>query len=442
MELNKKQKEKILINPLVEIMSKIERFGFDVFLVGGSVRDVLLGKKPDDFDLATNATPDEVKDIFPDSHFEIGNSCGTIGVIKNDIIFEITTFRNEVYNNDNSRVPSVSFAKTLKEDLHRRDFTINAIAINKDGVIAEESLCFLDDLKNKRLKTTSEANKIFSEDPLRILRAIRFGMEMTVDLSVIEAMISQRERLSIVSMERIRKELDKIIKAGHLKSLVKILNDFKIMEIIFPFLNSKMIVKSIADFDSKTSILDPNFIIFEFYVALLLRYQDVEKMEDFLPKLKFSKNERKLILQIIKTVNSDFSFVDLLKLKELAVISLKSREGRLFKDQNLLWTIFVSNLFLLHKDPKSPEAIKKLNSIKKKFNTKLVLKKDITFPMEKLVELGYKGKEIGEMVKKIQKAIFDELIENDYLEILNFVIENTILNEQSNLLGMLNFLSW
>ncbi|HEX9260720.1 MAG TPA: CCA tRNA nucleotidyltransferase [Acidimicrobiales bacterium] len=205
---------------LTELAPLAERFGavgHRLYLVGGTVRDLLLGREHDhDFDCTTDARPPEVKALlrgWADAVWTQGERFGTIGAKKGERIFEITTHRAEAYAPD-SRKPEVVFADAVEADLSRRDFTVNAMAVEVgaephlvdpfDGAV---------DLVSKRLRTPLTPTESFSDDPLRMLRAARFisGYGLVPDPDLVDAVSSMRHRLTIVSAERIRDELDKLM---------------------------------------------------------------------------------------------------------------------------------------------------------------------------------------------------------------------------------------
>jgi poly(A) polymerase len=199
-----------------------ERFaeaGFELYAVGGCVRNVLLGVEReinDDYDLTTNARPDDIERIvkpWANATWDQGRRFGTIGCKRDGINFEITTFRADAYEPD-SRKPIVTFGDSIREDLSRRDFTINAMAI-KLGDEPEfiDVSGGLSDLMAKRLKTPLDPAISFEDDPLRMLRAARFlaRFDLTPVPELLQAIAQDHERLKIVSAERIRDELDKLL---------------------------------------------------------------------------------------------------------------------------------------------------------------------------------------------------------------------------------------
>lgn len=195
-----------------------ERFaaaGFELYVVGGAVRDAMLGRSSPDMDLATSARPHETTRVlrgWADNRYHIGVRFGTVGARKNGRLFEITTFREEVYAGEH-RKPAVTFAKDIETDLSRRDFTINSMAVRLPDGEFVDPFGGVKDLAAKTLDTPLEPDVAFSDDPLRMLRAARFVSQFDVEPSerVVRAIAEMRHRLSIVSAERIRAELDKLL---------------------------------------------------------------------------------------------------------------------------------------------------------------------------------------------------------------------------------------
>src|ERR1700722_18729919 len=189
--------------------------GHELALVGGPVRDVLLGQRPGDLDLTTDATPEQVLAMvggWADKTWTVGIAFGTIGLRKGNSLFEVTTYRSEQYGRA-SRRPDVQYGRSLEEDLGRRDFTINAMAAKLPGYELVDPYRGLDALREKALRTPGRPEQSFGDDPLRILRAARFAAKLgfTVAPEVRAAMTDQAGRLEIVSAERITSELTKLM---------------------------------------------------------------------------------------------------------------------------------------------------------------------------------------------------------------------------------------
>jgi poly(A) polymerase len=208
------------IDPLAkELGDRFQAAGHELYLVGGWVRDLVMGRiVPDtDADLATDASPAETSRLlrgWAEAQYLVGVRFGTVGARRHGRLVEITTFREERYP-ENERKPAVSFAKDIQTDLSRRDFTINAMAVRLPDGEFIDPFEGVKDLAAKRLDTPLDPEIAFSDDPLRMLRAARFVSQLGVTPAprVVEAIERMRERLRIVSAERIREELDKLLLA-------------------------------------------------------------------------------------------------------------------------------------------------------------------------------------------------------------------------------------
>ncbi|MCX6702310.1 MAG: CCA tRNA nucleotidyltransferase, partial [Candidatus Wolfebacteria bacterium] len=235
-----------------EIGEKLNKAGFEAYLVGGCVRDILRGTvhgelvEPKDWDVATNAKPDEIQKIFPDSVYE--NDFGTVGIklttydlrLTTNIV-EVTTYRLEGKYSDKRHPDEIKFAKTIEEDLARRDFTINALALKiRNSKLEIDSV--VDpyggqaDLKNKIIRAVGEPEKRFKEDALRLMRAVRFAVELNfnIEKETQEAIKKHAKLLAEISQERIRDEFEKIIMTPSAKRGIELLEEFNLLKYIIP----------------------------------------------------------------------------------------------------------------------------------------------------------------------------------------------------------------
>jgi poly(A) polymerase len=214
--------------------------GFKLALVGGPVRDAILGRLGNDLDFTTNAHPKESEKIlnkWADSVWDIGAVFGTVAGKKDEITVEITTYRSENYQKD-SRKPAVEFGENIEGDLSRRDFTINAMALE----LTTDEPTFIDlfngveDLQNKVIKTPGKPEDSFTDDPLRMMRAARFMSQLnfTIDQPVITAIKEMAHRLSIISSERVRDEFIKIIMSDNPRLGITLLVECGLADIFLP----------------------------------------------------------------------------------------------------------------------------------------------------------------------------------------------------------------
>ncbi|MBI1975774.1 MAG: CCA tRNA nucleotidyltransferase [Candidatus Vogelbacteria bacterium] len=202
---------------VLNVTEILQRAGFEAYLVGGCVRDLIMGKEPKDWDVTTNAIPDQIQKLFPHSHYE--NKYGTVGVVNEETqdarlkVVEVTPFRLEAKYSDFRHPDSVTFANTLEDDLRRRDFTINAIAYDPSKGHLIDPHKGQDGIQNGVLKAVGDPNERFGEDALRMLRAIRIANELNfvIESATQDAIISQETLLDHVSRERIRDEFVKIV---------------------------------------------------------------------------------------------------------------------------------------------------------------------------------------------------------------------------------------
>ncbi|MEN9342104.1 MAG: hypothetical protein RIQ54_360 [Candidatus Parcubacteria bacterium] len=227
--------------------------GFSACLVGGCVRDLLRGVVPKDWDIATSALPEQIQEIFPDSVYE--NTFGTVGVKTRSLdpavsIVEVTTFRTEAAYSDGRHPDSVSFVSSIEDDLSRRDFTVNAMAIDLALLVSNISSLTLsdisasiidpyggqDDLKQRRIRAVGDPVARFREDGLRMMRAVRFSahLDFSIEENTFRAIVQQSELLSSIAHERIRDELTNMIMTPRGDSAVYLLEDTGLLRFVLP----------------------------------------------------------------------------------------------------------------------------------------------------------------------------------------------------------------
>jgi len=217
---------------IAKFMQVFTKNKYQVYLVGGAVRNLILNTSTDNWDLTTNATPEEILKLFPDSFYN--NVYGTVTIPQKPLVLEVTPFRLESDYQDKRHPEKIEWAKTLKEDLARRDFTVNAIAFDGKKII--DPYRGQEDLKNKTIKAVGDANKRFNEDALRLMRGIRLASQLGF-------LIEEKTRLAItnnssliknVSWERIRDELLKIIASDHPDDGILFLHNTGLLQHILP----------------------------------------------------------------------------------------------------------------------------------------------------------------------------------------------------------------
>ncbi len=202
---------------VLEVANKLEASGYEAYLVGGCVRDLLLGRRPKDWDITTDATPEQIQSLFPETY--CNNDYGTVGVVNETVedptlkVVEVTPYRAEGEYSDKRRPDEVRFGVSLEEDLKRRDFTVNAIAYRAKNDTLVDLFEGAEDMRKKRLKTVGEADKRFGEDALRMMRAVRLSAELNfaIESETMASITRNAGLLAHISAERIRDEFLRVI---------------------------------------------------------------------------------------------------------------------------------------------------------------------------------------------------------------------------------------
>lgn len=278
-------------NSAINVLEKFNEAGYEAYFVGGCVRDYLLNDEFSDIDITTNALPDEVKQIFRKS-IDTGIQHGTVTILVNGDNFEVTTFRTENDYIDHRTPEKVEFVSDLKEDLDRRDFTINAMALDSNGKLYDYH-CGERDLRNKVIKTVNNPNERFFEDALRMLRAFRFSSKLGFEIeeNTLKAIKNNAELIKFVSIERIVNEFRKLLTGRGNKRSLELLLDSNLNNYI-PFLDE---ISKIIDFSNYTFCQS-------LYILSKINDISFEKLKE----LKLSNKEIKQI-KIYEKINEEFS---------------------------------------------------------------------------------------------------------------------------------------
>lgn len=299
----------------IQICKTLQEAGHQAFIVGGCVRDLILGQTPKDWDITTSAKPGEVMILFPNT-YPTGLQHGTITVAMGEGIdnhFEVTTFRVEGEYLDGRRPNEVIFVVNIKEDLARRDLTINAIAYDPISHNMVDPFEGQEDLKNGVIKAVGNANLRFQEDGLRIMRAARFAARFNyeMDLDTWAGMSDNLETLKMVSVERIQDELCKILMSAHPSYGLRLLKESGALKIACPLLMTEAIFTDFlpeqdlckGDLETRVAFLYGNCI-------------EVDKVEKELFNLKFSNKELKRVMFLFKLLNKFDIFKEATYLKD------------------------------------------------------------------------------------------------------------------------------
>ena len=384
------------------VLKKITAAGFEAYFVGGSVRDVLLGnRRIHDVDIASSAYPEEIKAIFPHT-IDVGIEHGTVLVLagkSESQHYEVTTFRTESQYTDFRRPDHVDFVRELSEDLRRRDFTINAFACGLDGEIVD-LFSGLDDLKNRRIRAVGSAEERFSEDALRIMRAMRFvaSLQFTIEDKTFAAMKSHAHLLTKISIERIFIEFDKLLQADGWRKGLSALTESGAWQYL-PGIEKNAVEKLLSalteNFHFKNSA--------QAWTALLVNFDSVN-VKQFLQKWKVANEfirEVTLLTQAYQLSQWDLESLYKFGLARVQLIDdLKAGMG---KQVDFTQAKKFNQRLQIHQ---KNEIVVSGNDLLKEFSQSL-----------------QPGPKLGQILKQIEEKIVRNELKNDRQEILAFVAE-------------------
>lgn len=270
-EQHRAVREPLRVAPVADDLARrFQEAGFSLALVGGSVRDALLGRLGNDLDFTTDARPQDVLKIlrpWVDAVWEVGIAFGTVGAQKDGYQIEVTTYRSEAYDRT-SRKPEVSYGDSIEEDLVRRDFTVNAMAVALPEARFIDPHGGLDDLAARVLRTPGTPEESFSDDPLRMMRAARFAAQLDFEVApeVVQAMKDMAGRIDIVSAERVRDELNKLVLSAQPRKGLSLLVDTGLAERILPELPALRLERD--EHHRHKDVYDHTLIVLEQAMAL------------------------------------------------------------------------------------------------------------------------------------------------------------------------------
>ncbi|NLD27007.1 MAG: CCA tRNA nucleotidyltransferase [Acholeplasmataceae bacterium] len=388
-----------LPSAVTQVINLLEAAGFEAVVVGGAVRDYLLGMTPHDYDISTNALPEQIKAVFQNYHtLDIGIKHGTVTVFINRRQIEITTYRSEEDYEDFRHPKKIIFEKVLAEDIKRRDFTINAICYNKDII---DMVGGLDDLKQKLIRAIGNPQDRFTEDPLRILRALRFasGLDFEIESATQKALFEHAVLLKRVSAERINLEFSKLLMGF---KAARIINDYQeIIRIFLPELPRNL---------RKALDMLPKLPSLELRLAALLMETDYLTV---LKRLKYSNLQIKKITFCIDNINIDF-LPDKIFLLRLLKTNQLSDLVNLVLFQMAMFAVEGSEISEL------TTVLEILNKIEE---DKLTLRlRDLAVSGRDLLDLGFKqGIGIRLLLEKILDQVIEGKLPNDKEEITKYL---------------------
>lgn len=427
-----------------KILKQLEDAGFESYAVGGCVRDELLNRVNFDVDITTSARPDEIKEVFKDYKIiDIGAKFGTIKVLDEDSEYEITTMRRESGYSDKRHPEKIAFTNDIKEDLKRRDFTINAMAKRNGQII--DLFDGKKDLKDKIIRAVGTPNERIKEDVLRSLRAVRFATTLNFDISddLKTAIRNNAESIEEISKERIQVELNKILLADEPRRGILLLDEVGLLEYIFPEVFATKGFDQHSSFHSENlydhtlSVLEKTPPILEVRMAAL--YHDVGKIDTFFldenGEGRFFGHQslsEELLVERLKKLKYSRKFIEntsILVKRHMDNTNTYTKKSvrkllRNIGEENLL------NLFKLqradvmstkHADDSNIDlGLALLDEIK---NDDIPTNKSqIKINGNDLKKLGFKeGKELGRTLENIENLIYDEKLKNNKEDIINYI---------------------
>lgn len=431
------------------ILKKLNKNNFEAYIVGGAVRDFLLGKEPGDYDFTTNAKPEDLKKVFADYHLiTIGQHFGTIGVLLDGKVYEITTFRQDGEYDDGRKPKEVTYGKSLEGDCSRRDFTINGLALDSNGHLYD-FFNGQEDLEKKVIRAIGEPGQRFLEDPLRILRGIRFASILDFEIceKTYEEMIQKRRELSRISIERIREELNKILIGPHPKKGLEILRKTGILKDLLPEIQEMVgfdqenpyhaydlyyhslctlektppkIHLRLAGLFHDTGKIHTKFWDDEVNFARYYTHEkkSVELAKKRMKALKYSKKEIEQVLKLIKNhmrVHQDMT-------KKALKRQIRNLGEDLIFD---LYDLFIADHFCTQPGRDSTFLIDTKTRIQKILDEKPVLnKRDLAIDGKDLLALGIpEGPEIGRILDELTDWTLEENERNTREKLLEKVQE-------------------
>lgn len=432
-----------------KIMRRLDQEGFEVYLVGGRVRDRLLGRETLDYDLATSARPEELGQIFKDLDPDLsGARFGAVKIKSGQASYELTTFRKEGAYRDGRHPGEISYTGDILEDLKRRDFTINAMAFNKKGLT--DPYDGRGDLEKRLIRSVGDPFVKISEDSLRSLRAVRFATSLNFDLeeNLAEAIRENAPKLKALSPARKREEVEKILLSENPAGGISLLHDLGLLPYIFPE------VEEMVGFDQhstfhKLDLFDHSLSVLEKvgpdlslrYAAL---YHDTGKVQTFFLDADgqgrffgHADLSASLLEKRLKVLEYPKKFIETTRIlverhmdnsNPYTKKSLRKLLRRL-GEENLFKLLDLQKSDLLSTNYKDISNITRAYDLLGEINEERLPKseKDLAFDGNDLKAMGFvEGKKLGEVLREVRGLVFDGLLPNDKQEIENF-IKNTYL---------------
>lgn len=394
-----------LSNNVKYILDKLNDHGYEAYIVGGCVRDSIIGAVPHDWDICTSALPEQVAEVFSDNRIiPTGLQHGTITIIIDNEQYEVTTYRIDGKYEDNRHPSEVSFTKKLKEDLKRRDFTINAMAYNPStGVI--DFFGGRKDIRDCVIRCVGNPNDRFNEDALRMLRAVRFSITLGYEIEsrTLGAIRANKKLLNNISVERINSEITKALSEGYSTELGELI------QVVVPEMSNTMIS------NAKTMV---GFFNASLYVRLALVFNfDEDKQKEILQRLRFDNKTIKNVCNIHKLVYKirDFNIDDLVP--EILTKQILRYDDTIAED--VISCLKCSSY--LDGGLKYYTLAGDLNNCLPKCKNQCYSLSHLKVNGDDIKELGFSGEEVGKILNSLLIDVITGAIENDHNSLLEYV---------------------
>lgn len=426
------------------ILKKLEQEGFESYLVGGYVRDILLGIESQDYDIATSANPNQILDVFKEfTTIDIGKKFGTIKVIVENQDYEITSFRKETGYKDKRHPDKIEFTSNILEDLRRRDFTINAMALRNNQIL--DPFKGRDDLTKGIIRSVGNPYDRIEEDSLRSLRAIRFAGKLNFDLDIDlkKAIKNKVKNIQEISKERIVSEVDKILMLYNPVKSIKLMDEVGLLKYIFPEIeqmknfNQHSSFHDMDLFEHTMSVL--SFVKGDLETRLAALFHDTGKLSTMFidengegrffghqsvsekiikDRLTYLKYPKKIIENSSILVKRHMDNTNLYTKKSIRKLLRKIGKENLLR----LFDLQIADVLSTnHKDISNIEnGIKILEECEKENLPSS--RKDIKINGNDLIKLGFKpSKQFGDLLREIEELIYDEKLENEKSQIIKYI---------------------
>ncbi len=426
---------------ITEILKRIEASGYEAFLVGGCVRDYIMGKKPDDYDIASSAHPDEIKAIFSDfKTIDTGIKHGTVSIFFEGNVTEITTFRIDGKYKDSRRPESIAFTNSIEEDLKRRDFAVNAMAMDLRGNITDP-FGGQEDIKRKVIRAVGNAQKRFEEDALRILRGVRFAsvLDFEIEKETAVQIHLLRERLKNISSERIKTEFVKLL-CG--KNVVNALREYS--DVISVFIPEVALCIGFQQhsryhkYDVYEHIIHaveevPND---DYITRTAMFFHDIAKPECFtmdergghfkghaaksseyaraiMKRLRFSRKEINTVSNLVFYHRNRF-----ISRKEIKEVLADLGEKNFMRLMDIQRADSLSKNDFCIKETDHIDSIRNQAKEILKYNECISIDQ-MDINGSQLADIGFNGKEIGKVLRQLLELIIEEKLENNRENLIN-----------------------